>query len=92
MGGSQSTLALKLDVSGKGIKDLLTDVKQPHILTAMPKLESLNLSKNKITAIPESISKDVERSPKVIEYLQILSLSKNKLTAVPDCVFLLGTL
>lgn len=92
MGSNQSTLALKLDLSGKGMKDLLTETKQPHILTAMPKLEHLNLSKNKLSSIPPEIAKDVEKAPKVIEYLQVLNLSKNKFTAIPDCVFLLGPL
>ncbi len=91
MGTSQSSLALKVDVSGKGIKDLEKDLKQPRMLPTFPKLEHINLSKNKITAVPEVIENDLSRSPKVIEYLQVLNFSKNKLTAIPDAVWLLGS-
>jgi len=89
MGSNQSSLALKLDLSGKGIKDLDKDVKQPHILPTMPKLQEINLSKNKLAVIPDVIVKDMEKSPKVLEFLQVLNLSRNKFTEIPDAVWLL---
>jgi len=92
MGSSQSSLALKVDLSGKGIKDLEKDLKQPHMLPTFPKLETINLSKNKITGIPDSIVADLAKSPKVIEHLQVLNLAKNKLTGIPDAIWLLVNL
>ena len=47
MGSSQSSLALQVKLSGKGLKDLEKDLKQPHLLPAFPKLEMIDLSKNK---------------------------------------------
>jgi hypothetical protein len=89
MGSSQSSLALKIDISGKGVKDIEKDLKQPHMLPAFPKLEQINLSKNKITSVPDSIFADIQKSPKVIEHLQVLNFSKNKLATIPDAIWLL---
>jgi hypothetical protein len=47
MGSSQSSLALSVKLSGKGIKDLERDLKQPHLLPAFTKLESIDISRNK---------------------------------------------
>lgn len=89
MGSSQSSLALSVKLSGKGIKDLEKDLKQPRLLPAFPKLETIDLSKNKIDHIPPSIQQDVQKSPLVIEHLAVLDLSKNRLSEVPECVYLL---
>lgn len=88
MGSSQSNLAIKLDLSGRGIKDLETDVKQPHMLPTFTKLQTISLKNNKLTGIPASIVNDLHKSPLVIEHLATLSLSKNRLPEVPDCIYL----
>jgi len=91
MGSSQSSIALSVKLSGKGIKDLEKDLKQPHLLPAFPKLELIDLSKNKIEHIPPSIHQDLVKSHNVIEFLHTLDFSKNKLSEVPDTIFLLST-
>jgi len=92
MGSNTSSLSLKVDLSNKGIRDLEGDVKQPHLLLAFAKLEHLNLSKNKIEKVPESLVLDIQKAPKVVEYLAYLNFSKNKLSSIPEAVFLLVNL
>jgi Leucine-rich repeat (LRR) protein len=90
MGGSQSNLGIKVDLSNKGIRDLELETKQPRMLPTFPKLQHMNLSKNKIVSIPPNIVADLQKSPLVIEHLQTLNFSRNKLTNIPECLFLLG--
>jgi len=90
MGSSQSNIAVKLDLSGKGIVDIEKDTKQPRMLPTFPKLQSINASKNKIERIPPNIAADLTKSPLVIEHLEKLNFSKNKLAEIPECFMLLG--
>jgi len=90
MGSNQSSLALKVDLSGKGLKDLEKDLKQPHMLPTFPKLELISLKSNKLTNIPDSIYADIQKSPKVVEFLSVLNLAKNKFETIPDAVWLCG--
>ena len=62
-----------------------------HMLPAFSKLEELNMSKNKIAAIPDSIHTDLDKAPAVIENLVRLNLSKNKFTVIPPILFRLRT-
>lgn len=86
MGSNQSNLAKKVDLSGKGISKLEEDM-----LPTFPRLEHIDLHKNKIEQIPESIVQDLNKSPLVVEHLQVLNLKKNRLAEVPPCVYTLGS-
>jgi Leucine-rich repeat (LRR) protein len=91
MGSNQSNLATKVDLKGKGIKNLEEDLKQPHMLPNFTKLQEISLAKNKIGNIPNSFSQDIIKAPQVAENLLILDLHKNRLTEVPDAVYHLST-
>jgi len=90
MGSNQSTVS-KLDLSGKGLKDLEHDLKHPRLLPSFSRLVTINLSKNKLEKIPAFIITDLQKVPLIVEQLTTLNLSKNRFTEIPEAVFTLST-
>ena len=90
MGATQSNLATKVDLKGKGIKNLEEDLKQPHMLGNFTKLQEICLAKNKISAIPNSYCQELLKAPQVAENLIKLDLHKNRLTEMPEPLYMLS--
>lgn len=87
MGSNVSSGMIKVSLKDKGIKDIEKDVKNPHFLPTFSKLQELNVSKNKITDIPQSILNDVSKSTALIESLVHLNFNKNRLAEIPEAFY-----
>lgn len=90
MGKTQSIDAKKVNVSGKGIKNIEKD-SNSYLLKNVKNLESIDASKNKITSIPASVLEYLTTNQALQNSLTHVDLSKNKLTNLPQEMFHCGT-
>lgn len=90
MGKGQSRDAKKVNLSGKGYKNLEKDPAVPGLLKTVLALEAIDVSKNKFTTIPPSILSDIAANQALQNTLTYLDLSKNKLEYLPDEMFCCG--
>lgn len=88
MGSGFSASSKKVDLNGKGVKDL-KEVKNVQLLKETTSLEIIDLTKNKIESIPQFLRDDIATSPLLIENVVQLILKKNRLPEVPEPIFLL---
>eukprot|EP01128_Nolandella_sp_AFSM9_P004232 TRINITY_DN186_c0_g2_i1.p1 TRINITY_DN186_c0_g2~~TRINITY_DN186_c0_g2_i1.p1 ORF type:complete len:362 (+),score=89.95 TRINITY_DN186_c0_g2_i1:117-1202(+) len=86
MGSSTSLLSTKVNLSNKQLRSM-DDVKQPRLLATFTRLEEVNLSRNKLSTFPATITVDLGKNPKVVEFLSVLNLQRNKFVEVPEVVW-----
>uniref|UniRef100_A0A6B2L4W2 RGS domain-containing protein n=1 Tax=Arcella intermedia TaxID=1963864 RepID=A0A6B2L4W2_9EUKA len=81
-----------MNLSKRGIKDLVLDTKKPRFLSFCTNLQKIELQHNKIETIPTLIANDILLSSSLVHTLTDLNLSHNRLSTLPHPFFALVNL
>jgi len=88
MGAKATTITTAVRLKKKGLKDL-KKVDNLDLLSLFTRLSIIELQKNKLSGFPEKILQDLQKSTRVMEFLQELNLSYNRFTKLPEEMYLL---
>lgn len=88
MGAKATTITTAVRLKKKGLKDL-KKVDNLDLLSLFTRLSIIELQKNKLSGFPEKILQDLQKSTRVMEFLQELNLSHNRFTKLPEEMYLL---
>lgn len=86
MGSGLSAVSKKVDLNGKGLKDL-AEVKNLSALRTVTGLDMIDLTKNKLATISEPVVAEIKASTMLVENLTKLILKKNRFTEFPPILF-----
>jgi len=89
MGTSASIYEKKINLKGKGIRNLEADLKRYDMIRSWKTPKSINLSKNKIVVISPIICEEVSKLQNVQDHLTEINLSRNKVKVIPGAFLML---